>query len=167
MDQTVLGYTSWNVSPRNSLNAIRLRTNEVPETAAMGVAVEGSKSAWPGETNEAILPPFDEFKREPRRVDIFNRGSESFDFMATADESWIQLSASKGTVEDGTPVEVSVDWDKAPNGSAEGTGQNHRGWRDGGGEGDQFQAGRTDTSGFEGVCGGGSLCFHGRWGALQ
>ncbi len=44
MDQTHLGYTSWNDPPRNSLRAIKLAEIDVPDAAAMGVAVEGSES---------------------------------------------------------------------------------------------------------------------------
>jgi len=45
MDQTHLGYTTWQDPPRNSLRAIRLAEVDVPAAAAMGVAVEGSESA--------------------------------------------------------------------------------------------------------------------------
>lgn len=121
MDQTVLGYTSWNDPPRNSLNAIRLKEIDAPEAAAMGVAVEGSKSAWPGETNEAALPAFDVFNQQQRLVDVFNRGSTAFDFTASTDQQWIHLSREKGAVKDWNNMWVSVDWVKAPKGSAAGT----------------------------------------------
>ena len=49
MDQSHLGYTTWRDPPQNNLDAIKLTEIEVPETAAMGVAVEGSEAAWPGE----------------------------------------------------------------------------------------------------------------------
>ncbi|HEY5069333.1 MAG TPA: glycosyl hydrolase 115 family protein, partial [Candidatus Acidoferrum sp.] len=47
MDQTHLGYTTWQDPPHNSLRAIKLTEIDVPDAAAMGVAVEGSEAAWP------------------------------------------------------------------------------------------------------------------------
>ena len=49
MDQAHLGYTNWQDPPHNSLRAIKLTELEVPDAAAMGVAVEGSDAAWPGD----------------------------------------------------------------------------------------------------------------------
>ena len=95
MDQTHLGYTSWNDPPHNSLRAIKLTEIEVPEAAAMGVAVEGSESAWPGATNEAMLPSFDVFNQQRHYIDVFNKGKTPFEFTATASEPWIVLKRNR------------------------------------------------------------------------
>jgi hypothetical protein len=130
MDQTVLGYTSWNDPPHNSLRAINLAEVEVPDAAAMSVAVEGSETAL---TNgEAALPQFDAFNQQHHWIDVFNQGKVSFDFTATANEPWIHIAnplgdgprygASIGVkIEKDQRLWVSVDWDKAPKGSAHGT----------------------------------------------
>jgi hypothetical protein len=47
MDQSHIGYTSWQDPPQNNMNAIRLTEAAIPEAAAMGIAVDGSAAAWP------------------------------------------------------------------------------------------------------------------------
>ena len=121
MDQTHLGYTAWNDPPQNSLRAIKLTEIEVPEAAAMGVAVEGSESAWPGAPNEAMLPAFDVFNQQRHFIEVFNKGKTAFEFTAAASEPWITLSESAGAVEKDRRVWVGVDWSKAPKGAATGT----------------------------------------------
>jgi hypothetical protein len=114
MDQSHIGYTSWNDPPRNNLNAVRLVQSDVPDAAAMGIAIEGSTSAWPGATNEAALPPFDAFNQQRRFVDVFNKGKMSFDFTAIAAAPWIGLSGSRGQVEKEKRLWLTVDWSQLP-----------------------------------------------------
>jgi len=119
MDQTHIGYTHWQEPPQNSVPA----TTEivVPAAAAMGVAVEESSEAWPGAAEPAALPAFDRFNRPRHYIDVFNRGSASFEFTATASTSWIVLSAAHGLVEKETRLWVSVDWEKVPRGLCHGS----------------------------------------------
>ena len=121
MDQAHLGYTNWRDPPNNSLRAIELTEVPVPDAAAMGVAVEGSDAVWPGAPGEAVLPGFDAFNRPRRFIDVFNKGKAVFEFTATADNPWIRLSESKGSVEKDKRLWVSVNWNKAPKGAASGT----------------------------------------------
>jgi hypothetical protein len=121
MDQTHLGYTSWNDPPQNSLRAIKLTEVEVPDAAAMGAAVEGSEAAWPNAAGEAALPTFDVFNQQRHFIEVFNKGKSSFEFTAAASEPWIILSEPKGEVEKDKRLWVSVDWTKAPAGAASGT----------------------------------------------
>jgi hypothetical protein len=118
MDQTHIGYTMWQEPPRNSMPAVK--ELEVPASAGMGVAVEGSASAWPGAQGEPVLPQFDVFNRPRRYIDVFNRGRAPFDFSATPSAPWIVLSTARGTVDREQRLWVSVDWRKAPKGSASG-----------------------------------------------
>jgi endo-1,4-beta-D-glucanase Y len=121
MDQPVLGYTSWRDPRQNNLDAIKLVEMPIPDAAAMGVALEGSMAAWPGGIGDPVLPRFDVFSQQRRYVDIFNKGRESFEFSATASDSWIVLSAAKGTVAKDARLWVSIDWSKVPQGSTHGT----------------------------------------------
>ncbi len=121
MDQTHLGYTTWQDPPHNSLRAIQLAEIDVPDAAAMGVAVEGSDAAWPDTNDEAILPQFDSFNRQRHYIEVFNRGKTDFEFTATASEPWIVLSETSGTIEKDKRLWVGVDWSKAPAGAASGT----------------------------------------------
>ena len=121
MDQSHIGYTTWRDPPQNNLDAIKLAEIEVPDAAAMGVAVEGSEAAWPGDPGDAILPQFDVFNQQRHYIDVFNKGKTPFEFTATASDPWIVLSETKGTVEKDKRLWVSVDWSKAPKGTASGT----------------------------------------------
>lgn len=119
MDQTHIGYTNWQQPPRNNMPAVR--EIDVPEPARMGVAVEGSTSAWPGGSDAPALPTFDAFNRQRRYIDVFNRGQAPFEFTASATAPWIVLSVTRGTIEKEQRLWVSIDWDKAPVGSGSGT----------------------------------------------
>ncbi len=120
MDQAHLGYTTWRDPPFNSLDAIDLREIEAPDAGAMGVAVEGSDAAWPGAAVGAALPQIDAFNRQRRYLEVFNKGRMPFVFTATPTDPWIVLSEAGGTVGEDHRVWVSVDWDKAPVGTAHG-----------------------------------------------
>jgi hypothetical protein len=145
MDQSHLGYTTWRDPPTNTLGAIKLTENVVPDAAALGVAVEGSEDAWPAATGDSSLPQFDAFNRQRHYIDVFNKGKEPFDFTAVASVPWIVLSETRdavesprglrglfarifprvatvrGTVEKDRRLWVSVDWSHAPKGTASGT----------------------------------------------
>jgi hypothetical protein len=112
MDQTHIGYTFWNEPPKNTMPEV-VELN-VPADGKMGIAVEGSSSAWPGAAEEAALPQFDSLAQQRYYVDVFNRGRASFRFWATASEPWIRLSQSFGEVGKEQRVWVSIDWSKAP-----------------------------------------------------
>jgi hypothetical protein len=119
MDQTHIGYTMWQQPNRNIMPAVK--EIELPEAAAMGVAIEGSTSAWPGATGDAALPGFNIFNQEKHYIDIFDKGKAPFDFTAVASAPWIVLSATKGKVEKEERIWVSVDWSKAPKETSEGS----------------------------------------------
>ncbi|MGD0351142.1 MAG: glycosyl hydrolase 115 family protein [Verrucomicrobiota bacterium] len=116
MDQTHIGYTSWQEPRRNIMP--KVTETEIPTNADMGVAIEGSSSAWPGAASEPVLPVFDVFNQPHRFIDIFNKGQTPFEFSAAAGAPWIELSSTHGTVKKEQRLWVSVDWSKAPNDSA-------------------------------------------------
>jgi len=118
MDQTHIGYTYWQEPPRNTMPAVK--ELEIPAEAAMGVAIEGAAAAWPGAPGEPVLPPFDAFTQPRRYIDVFNRGRAPFDFSAKPSAPWIVLSSARGSVEKEQRLWVTVDWRRAPTGSAGG-----------------------------------------------
>ena len=115
MAQTRIGYTGWK-DPK---------TNILPElveitplsTAAMGVSVEGSEAAWPGGAGTPKLPAFDSINQQTRWIDVFRRGTQSFEFFAAANQPWVRLNTPSGSVEQDQRLWVSVDWDKVPVGT--------------------------------------------------
>jgi hypothetical protein len=142
MDQPHLGYTTWRDPPRNNLDAIKLVEIAVPDTAALGVAVEGSDAAWSGAAGDASLPKFDAFNRQRHYIEVFNKGKAPLDFTAVASATWIVLSETRdavekprslwaklfpsvakirGTVGKDRRLWVGVDWNRAPQGTASGT----------------------------------------------
>jgi hypothetical protein len=114
MDQTHIGYTSWQEPPRNIMPEVD--TIIIPDTAEMGVAIEGSANWWPKEKKEAVLPAFDRYRQQARYVDIFNRGSIPFDYRVTSDQPWVSVSQQEGKVEKEKRVEIRIDWFSIPDG---------------------------------------------------
>jgi hypothetical protein len=116
MDQTHIGYTYWQEPPLNVMPAV----SEVQpaDGARMAVAVEGIPMASSG--FPLPLPAFDSFNRQSRTIDVFKRGGQSFEFTASADQPWIVLDQSQGTVDKDQRLLVSIDWDKAPEGTQNG-----------------------------------------------
>ncbi|MBB3206174.1 lysophospholipase L1-like esterase [Rhodopirellula rubra] len=110
MSQTRIGYTSWSDPKQNILPQLKEVTPK--NGAVLGVAVEGSEAAWPGELSKAKLPALDAINQQLRWIDVFNRGSESFEFSATANRSWVKLSSVSGSVDTDQRIWLSVDWDK-------------------------------------------------------
>src|SRR5580692_12532918 len=91
MDQPHIGYTTWRDPPANTFDPIRMKLTslQVPQAASLGIATDGGSPA---------LPAFDSLNRQRSYIDIFNKGREPFDFIATPSASWITLSESKGFV---------------------------------------------------------------------
>jgi hypothetical protein len=120
-DQPHIGYTTWRDPPENNMNAIRLVEIEVPAAASLGVAVDGSALAWPGAEGSPALPRLDALSRQRHYIDVFNRGLTPFTYSATADVPWIVVSETRGEVQQDRRLWVSVDWARAPRGTASGT----------------------------------------------
>ncbi len=112
MDQTHLGYTTWADPPTNSLQAIPLVDLTVPDSAAMGVAVEGSQDSWPGSEQVPALPLFDPFNGRRHSIEIFNRGKKPFSYIAVGDRPWMRIDQPAGTVNLQNRIWVSIDWAK-------------------------------------------------------
>jgi hypothetical protein len=115
MDQTHLGYTFWNDPPLNAMPAI----TEVQSLSgpSMAVAIEGLPFATSRDFGLFTLPAFDAFNRQTRYIDVFNRGTEPFEFSASADQPWIKLSDGKGTIAKEERIQVSIDWSAVPEGT--------------------------------------------------
>ncbi|HZD30079.1 MAG TPA: glycosyl hydrolase 115 family protein, partial [Candidatus Angelobacter sp.] len=120
MDQTHLGYTSWQEPPKNVMPEVQeVRLAEGPR---MGIAIEGLASQWL--PNAFYYPPilsFDAFNQQRRFIDVFNRGKANSDFTVTTSAPWIVVTPQRGTIEKDQRLWVSVDWNKAPAGTSEGT----------------------------------------------
>jgi Glycosyl hydrolase family 115/Gylcosyl hydrolase family 115 C-terminal domain/Viral BACON domain len=114
MDQTRIGYTFWNEPPLNAMPAV---TEVQPAAVAnIGVAVEDSLGFRPS------LGQFDSVAQQSRPLTLFNRGLSPVDFQITASDPWITVNPSEGTIDkNDLPLQVQIDWAKAPAGSAKGS----------------------------------------------
>jgi hypothetical protein len=86
----------------------------------MGVAIEGSDKSWPGEKTSPALPQFDVFNRQERYIEVFNKGKKPFEYSVMADNPWIILSHTGGTVTGEQRISVQVDWNMLSYGTHEG-----------------------------------------------
>lgn len=114
MSQARIGYTSWNQPPRNIMPAVR--TLDLPAEPLPAVAVEGSADAWPGADRHPALAPFTPYGAVTRSIDVFNRGSEPFAFIAHADSPWVRIDPASGNVRTKQRLDIGVDWSQLPPG---------------------------------------------------
>ncbi len=118
MDQTHIGYTSWNQPETNVMPEVK--ELKLPTASQMGVAIDGSVFAWPGSSSDPVLPTIDVFNQQRVYVDIFNRGLTPFEFTLKCQQPWLKVSEVHGTVEKESRIWVTVDWSSAPKGLATG-----------------------------------------------
>ncbi len=114
MSQTHIGYTYWQQPEQNNMPEVT--EIELPDTAEMGVAVEGSEDWWPGEEEQPVLPEFDPYNKQEYYIEVFNRGLVPFDYIASSEEPFVKVTPNRGRVEKQQRLLVSVDWDTAPAG---------------------------------------------------
>ena len=118
MSDNHIGYKMWSIPRENTMPNV-VDVTPLPQPT-MGVAVEGSEQAWPGSTEKAALPIFDGLNKQPFYIDVFNRGTSSFQFLAKVDKPWIKMSMTKGKVEKECRMVVDIDWKTVPFGKSEG-----------------------------------------------
>lgn len=121
MSQPHIGYTYWRNPPANLMPVLSV-AQPMP-VADMGVAPEGSTHSWPiseyrGQT--LALDTFHPYGQARRYIEVFNKGSLTFEFKARASASWIRLSATEGQIQDEQKVWVSIDWQQLPAGLSQG-----------------------------------------------
>ena len=71
---------------------------------AMGVVVQGE--ALPQENSKLAFSPYNQ---DGKFIDVFNKGSGSVAWTASADQPWVKLSATSGTVNDEIRLWVTID----------------------------------------------------------
>jgi hypothetical protein len=103
MDQTHIGYTGWQQPPSNVMPEVKII--EVGEAAGLGAQPERLQ--------------MDAFDRSRPHIEIFNRGRTPFPFTATTSAPWMVVSKPRGEIEKDERLWVSVDWSRAPEGTAD------------------------------------------------
>jgi hypothetical protein len=116
MDQTHIGYTSWQQPPVNKMPAVKTVTPVM--AAQMGVAIDGSESVWPDDTAVATLPAFTmNYPNDTSYFDIFNRGTTAFNYSIRTDTNWLKISTLNGRIEKEQRILIAVKWEKVPPGT--------------------------------------------------
>jgi hypothetical protein len=117
MAQPHIGYVSWRDPERNIMPDVR--EIALPAAPALGVAVEGSETAWPAAAS-LRLPAFEPFDKSAHTIDVFDRGAAPLAWSARADQPWIVLSETAGTTDKSKRITVDVRWDQVPAGATGG-----------------------------------------------
>lgn len=119
MAQPHIGLTYWRNPEANTMPVVM--TNQPIRPADMGVVAEGASASWPQSDDlgqSLTLPRFDRLGTQQRVIEVFNRGSLPFLFVAKvvgagkAATDWLQISAQQGEVAESYPLRVSIDWRK-------------------------------------------------------
>ncbi|HLP16223.1 MAG TPA: glycosyl hydrolase 115 family protein, partial [Bacteroidota bacterium] len=113
MDQTHIGYTSWQQPEVDTMPNVQRLT--VPDAPELGVAIEGWSASWPCDTASAVLPEFDRLTpHDTSYIELFNRGRAPFAYRLTAGSPYVHLSRSGGTLTQDQRAWITVDWKRVP-----------------------------------------------------
>ncbi len=124
MDQTHIGYTYWQQPEKNVMPEIS--RIHLPDSATMGLAIEGSATSWPDETSEALLPEFDSFLQQSHYIELFNRGKLPFNYSVKTSVPWVTVKRSMPDtksidkfwrLEKQERLWIGVEWGKIPPGT--------------------------------------------------
>ncbi|KAK6465686.1 hypothetical protein DFJ63DRAFT_310772 [Scheffersomyces coipomensis] len=132
MDQTHLGYDYWQQPMRDTLPPLAyLQIGEDNLAGSMGLTVEQSEGSVPGDdqynavaysNNTLVLPVLDPYTKS-RYIEVFNRGIFDVFFNATPENDYVTVTPSEGvilatntSIWNSIFLEVTVDWDNAPDG---------------------------------------------------
>jgi GH35 family endo-1,4-beta-xylanase len=121
MDQTHIGYTSWQEPRYNSVPHVDTLDLTATPKPSWGVSVEGSAATWPSDSASAILPTFNPYDHLDHFIDIFSRGLAPFSYTATADVPWIHIGPNDRLVDKEQRLWIHVDWSQVPAGRHEAT----------------------------------------------
>jgi hypothetical protein len=112
MDQTHIGYTYWQQPRVDAMPAVKEIT--IPETAQMGVYVEGADQALTDGPDTVGLPGFYPWEKNGHYIEIFNKGKAAFNYSAQSLVPYVIIKPASGKVNEQERIWISIDWDKAP-----------------------------------------------------
>lgn len=112
MSQTHIGYTSWQEPRYNNMPEVTYV--ELPKKAKVGVGISGSTAWYPNTKDTLVLPELSLFNPSESQITLFNAGKDSYKYKIKTKDRWVDISKTKGRVEQDQPIEINVDWSKAP-----------------------------------------------------
>ena len=113
MDQTHIGYTTWQEPPLNAMPAVT--EVQIPKAGSLSLTAEGGTGFRPS------LGTLDSVAQQIRAIRLFNRGENPVGYQVTTSAPWIVADGSEGIVERNKAIEVHVDWKTAPAGTVQGS----------------------------------------------
>lgn len=87
----------------------------LPDTAEMELFVEGQQS---DSGQQFKLPQFSVFFKPSYFIEVYNKGTQSFKWKATASKKWIKLSQAAGETQTQQRIQVTIDWKSVPVGES-------------------------------------------------
>ncbi len=119
MGQVHIGYTYWQQPEEQTMPTVwRI---EPDEEASLGVAVSGSKDAWPRADWRQLLGEISLYGTQSPYIEIFNRGTEPFTAELSVSDDWFNVADSAIEISDQSErVDVEIDWSKVPEGRSTG-----------------------------------------------
>ncbi|NTE05378.1 glycosyl hydrolase [Agrobacterium tumefaciens] len=116
MDQTHIGYTSWQQPEMNAIPKTITQASISGQTKAqMGLAIEGSDSSWvSNEKVNVAVPTFDDHNPS-HYIELFNKGNGSINYQIKA-PAYVKLSTAKGILNDEMRIWIRINWNSAPKG---------------------------------------------------
>lgn len=115
MSQTRIGYTYWQQPPFNVIPKtfqVDAKTGAYPD-----MIIEGAQEVYSIENNR--MPEFDLFNNPSYYLELFNKGDKSYKYTIQSKQKWVQLSSTKGKVDDMERIYVSINWNLAPVGTSD------------------------------------------------
>ncbi len=115
MDQTHIGYTSWQQPEKNSIPKTTHITNE---NTALGLAIEGNELFWTGNTVvDKAFPTFSALTNKTHYIELFKTGAGELTYTVKAPD-FIILNEQKGKLTADKKIYISINWAKAPKGNS-------------------------------------------------
>ena len=118
MDQTHIGYTSWQEPHYNTMPHVD--SIVLPSTPSWGVAIEGSTSWWPNaDSTKAILPTTNPLQPINHYIDIFTRSTAPAPtppstYTIRPGASWIHIDHTGPQIDKQQRLWINIDWTEAP-----------------------------------------------------
>ena len=113
MDQTHIGYTTWQEPPLNAMPAVT--EVQIPAAGFLSLTAEGGTGLRPS------LGTLDSVAQQTRAIQLFNRGKAPVGYQVTTSAPWIVVDRTSGTVESEQSLHVHINWKTAPAGTAQGS----------------------------------------------
>lgn len=115
MSNAHIGQKGWETPPANIMPEVR--RIKVDPGAEMGIAVEGSRTAYTQDGAViTTLPQFNVLSKERHYIEIFNMKSDPFTIEVVPEEPWIKVAVEDKVVGLQSRVWIEIDWELAPKG---------------------------------------------------